>query len=44
VLQKPRPRVITVDGNPSYPKVIAELKHDRKLDGDAAVEPARIAK
>jgi transposase, IS6 family len=22
----PRPRVITVDGNPSYPKVIAELK------------------
>ena len=27
----PRPRVITVDGNPSYPKVIAELKHEGKL-------------
>jgi len=27
----PRPRVITVDGNPSYPKVIAELKEERKL-------------
>ena len=27
----PRPRVITVDGNPSYPKVIEELKQERKL-------------
>jgi transposase-like protein len=27
----PRPRVITVDGNPCYPKVIAELKLERKL-------------
>ena len=27
----PRPRVITVDGNPSYPMVIAELKQERKL-------------
>ena len=27
----PRPRVITVDGNPSYPKVIAQLKRERKL-------------
>jgi transposase-like protein len=27
----PRPRVITVDGNPSYPKVIAELKHSGEL-------------
>jgi transposase-like protein len=27
----PRPRVITVDGNPSYTKVIAELKQERKL-------------
>ena len=27
----PRPRVITVDGNPSYPRVIAELKRERKL-------------
>jgi transposase-like protein len=26
-----RPRVITVDGNPSYSKVIAELKQERKL-------------
>src|ERR1700688_817685 len=33
-LGHPRPRVINVDGNPSYPKVIAELKrtgaHDRR--------------
>lgn len=27
----PRPRVINVDGNPSYPRVIAELKRERKL-------------
>ena len=27
----PRPRVINVDGNPSYPKVITELKQERKL-------------
>jgi IS6 family transposase len=27
---RPRPRVINVDGNPSYPRVIAELKQDRK--------------
>jgi transposase-like protein len=27
----PRPRVINVDGNPSYPKVVAELKQDGKL-------------
>jgi len=27
----PRPRVITVDGNPSYPKVIEELKREGKL-------------
>jgi hypothetical protein len=27
----PRPRVITVDGNPSYPKAIAELKQEREL-------------
>jgi transposase-like protein len=26
----PRPRVITVDGKPSYPKVITELKRERK--------------
>src|SRR5215470_16865779 len=28
----PRPRVINVDGNPSYPRVIAELKQERKLN------------
>ena len=27
----PRPRVIHVDGNPSYPKVVAELKQERSL-------------
>jgi hypothetical protein len=27
----PRPRIITGDGKPSYPKVIAELKQERKL-------------
>jgi transposase-like protein len=27
----PRPRVITVDGNPSYPRVIAELNQEGKL-------------
>jgi transposase, IS6 family len=27
----PRPRVINVDGHPSYPKVVAELKRERKL-------------
>jgi transposase-like protein len=27
----PRPRVINVDGNPSYPKVITELKQTGEL-------------
>jgi transposase-like protein len=27
----PRPRVINVDGNPSYPKVVEELKQERRL-------------
>jgi len=27
----PRPRVINVDGNPAYPKVVAELTLERKL-------------
>jgi transposase, IS6 family len=27
----PRPRVITVDGNPCYPRVIEELKQERRL-------------
>ena len=26
-----RPRVVNVDGNPSYPKVITELKQERHL-------------
>src|SRR5437588_2987182 len=30
-LGHPRPRVINVDGNPSYPKVIAELKRTGEL-------------
>jgi transposase-like protein len=37
----PRPRVITVDGNPSYPKVIAELQQERKLGRRSAAEPDR---
>ena len=28
----PRPRVINVDGNPSYPRLIAVLKQTRELD------------
>jgi transposase-like protein len=28
---RPRSRVIHVDGNPSYPKVVTELKQDGKL-------------
>ena len=28
---QPRPRVINVDGNPSYPKVVTQLKAERKL-------------
>jgi len=28
---RPRPRVINVDGNPSYPRVVAELKRERAL-------------
>ena len=38
----PRPRVITVDGNPSYPKVIAELKQERKLGRRCRCRSARI--
>jgi len=37
----PRPRVITVDGNPSYQKVIAELKQERKLGRRCRFAPAR---
>jgi len=38
----PRPRVITVDGNPSYPKVIAELKQERKLGRRCRCRTSRI--
>jgi len=38
----PRPRVINVDGNPSYPKVVAELKTDGSLARDAAVAPVLL--
>jgi transposase, IS6 family len=37
----PRPRVINVDGNPSYPKVIAELKHTRQLGRRCRCRPVR---
>jgi transposase, IS6 family len=37
----PRPRVINVDRNPSYPKVIAELKHTRQLGRRCRCRPVR---
>jgi transposase, IS6 family len=36
-----RPRVINVDGNPSYPKVIAELKQHGKLSRRCRCRPVR---
>jgi len=36
---RPRPRVINVDGNPSYRKVVAELKQKRKLVVAVGVVP-----
>ena len=36
-----RPRVINVDGNPSYPKVIAELKQHRELGRRCRCRPVR---
>lgn len=38
----PRPPVLTVDGNPSYPKVIVELKPEWKLGRGTPVEPDPI--
>src|SRR5215467_3649307 len=35
----PRPRVINVDGNPSYPKVITELKKSGELAGRCRCRP-----
>src|SRR6202140_3974837 len=37
----PRPRVINVDGNPSYPKVIGELKRGGELGGRCRCRPER---
>jgi IS6 family transposase len=37
----PRPRVINVDGNPSYPKVIAELKQSGELGRRCRCRPIR---
>jgi transposase, IS6 family len=37
----PRPRVINVDGNPAYPKVIDELKRTRELGRRCRCRPIR---
>jgi transposase-like protein len=37
----PRPRVINVDGNPSYPKVIAEMKTTGELGRRCRCRPVR---
>lgn len=37
----PRPRVVNVDGNPSYPKVIAELKRNGELGRRCRCRPVR---
>ncbi len=37
----PRPRVINVDGNPSYPKVITELKQTGELGRHCLYRPVR---
>ena len=34
-----RPRVLNVDGHPSYPPVIAELKQNGELTGGVDVDP-----
>ena len=38
----PRPRVINVDGNPSYPKVISELKRSGELGRRCRCRPVRF--
>jgi IS6 family transposase len=40
-LGHPRPRVINVDGNPSYPKVITELKRTGELGRRCRCRPVR---
>jgi IS6 family transposase len=37
----PRPRVINVDGNPSFPKVVEELKRTRELGRRCRCRPVR---
>ena len=37
----PRPRVINVDGNPSYPKAISELKRSGELGRRCRCRPVR---
>jgi len=37
----PRPRVVNVDGNPSYPKVISELKKSGELGRRCRCRPVR---
>ena len=37
----PRPRVINVDGNPPYPKVIDELKRTQELGRRCRCRPVR---
>jgi transposase-like protein len=38
----PRPRVINVDGNPSYPKVVSDLKRSGELGRRCRCRPVRF--
>jgi len=40
----PRPRVINVDGNPSYPKVIAELKDEGEVGASLPMSTGAVFK
>ena len=40
----PGPRVINVDGNPSYPKAITELKQTGELGRRCRCRPVRLSK
>ena len=40
-LNHPRPRVVNVDGNPAYPKVIDDLKRSRELGRRCRCRPLR---
>jgi transposase-like protein len=37
----PRPRIINVDGNPAYPRAVAELKETRELGRRCCCRPVR---